>query len=162
MGCRKLSTAFRSAARRLCARVQFAHAACENLVSKNSPRFTVALNCGIGSSSLKADVKALEKLQIVRRRNSLYFGSKQNGSGAMGSHAQRSSTNGLDICVWPYTRNSKFLGLGVVSVRRALIADMISGSRQVSAVHSQTSPWAKLQSEWGRKATQIRMHQRPP
>ena len=27
----------------------------ENLVSKNSPRLAVALNCGIGSSSLNAD-----------------------------------------------------------------------------------------------------------
>jgi hypothetical protein len=49
---------------------------CKNLVSKNSPSFAVALNCGMGSSSLKAEVKALERLQIVRERNSSYFGSK--------------------------------------------------------------------------------------
>jgi hypothetical protein len=49
---------------------------CENLVSKNSPSLAVALNCGIGSSSLNADVKAFERLQIVRAQNSSYFGSK--------------------------------------------------------------------------------------
>ena len=36
----------------------------------------VTLNCGMGSSSLNADVKALERLQIVRDWNSSYFGSK--------------------------------------------------------------------------------------
>ena len=36
----------------------------------------VALNCGIGSSSLKADVKALDKLKVVRERDSAYSGSK--------------------------------------------------------------------------------------
>jgi hypothetical protein len=48
----------------------------ENLDSKNSPSLAVALNCGIGSSSLNAEVKALERLQIVRDRNSSYLGSK--------------------------------------------------------------------------------------
>src|SRR6266851_1176099 len=47
-----------------------------NLPSRNSPSSAVALNCGIGSSSLNADVNALERLQIVRGRNSSYFGSK--------------------------------------------------------------------------------------
>jgi hypothetical protein len=36
----------------------------------------VALNCGTGSSSLNADVNALERLQIVRGRKSSYLGSK--------------------------------------------------------------------------------------
>jgi hypothetical protein len=40
--------------------------ACKNRVSKNSPNFAVALNCGMGSSSLNADVNALDRLQIVR------------------------------------------------------------------------------------------------
>src|SRR5579864_8493920 len=48
----------------------------ENLASKNSPSFAVALNCGMGSTSLNADVNALERLQIVRDRNSSYFGLK--------------------------------------------------------------------------------------
>lgn len=48
---------------------------CENRLSGNSPSFAVALNCGMGSSSLNADVNALERLQIVRGRNSSYFGS---------------------------------------------------------------------------------------
>ena len=41
-----------------------------------SPSLAVALNCGMGSSSLNAEVKVLERLQIVRDRNSSYFGSK--------------------------------------------------------------------------------------
>jgi hypothetical protein len=44
--------------------------------SRNSPSFAVALNCGTGSSSLNAEVNALERLQMVRGRNSSYFGSK--------------------------------------------------------------------------------------
>ncbi len=47
--------------------------------SRNSPNFAVALNCGIGSSSLNADVNAFERLQMVRGRNSSYFGSKPEG-----------------------------------------------------------------------------------
>ena len=42
--------------------------------SRNDASFAVALNCGIGSSSLKADVKAFDRLQIVRDRNSSYLG----------------------------------------------------------------------------------------
>ena len=38
--------------------------------------FAVALNWGIGSSSLKADVNAFARLQMVLDRNSSYFGSK--------------------------------------------------------------------------------------
>jgi len=49
---------------------------CENRVSRNSPSFAVALNWGIGSNSLNADVNAFERLQIVLDRNSSYFGSK--------------------------------------------------------------------------------------
>src|SRR5260370_6790573 len=37
---------------------------CENRVSINSPSFAVALNWGMGSSSLKTDVKAFDRLQI--------------------------------------------------------------------------------------------------
>ena len=48
----------------------------ENRASRNSPNFAVALNCGIGSSSLNADVNAFDRLQIVRDVNSSYFGSK--------------------------------------------------------------------------------------
>jgi hypothetical protein len=44
--------------------------------SKNSPSFAAALNWGIGSSSLKADVNAFDRLQIVRDWKSSYFGSK--------------------------------------------------------------------------------------
>lgn len=36
------------------------------VVSRKAPSFAVALNCGIGSSSLNADVKAFERLHIVR------------------------------------------------------------------------------------------------
>src|SRR5215831_16816609 len=49
---------------------------CENRDSRNSPNFPVALNCGMGSSSLNAEVNAFDKLQIVRDRNSSYFASK--------------------------------------------------------------------------------------
>ena len=42
----------------------------ENRSSRNSPSFAVALNCGIGSSSSKVDVKAFERLQIVLGRSS--------------------------------------------------------------------------------------------
>jgi hypothetical protein len=48
----------------------------ENRISKNSPSLAVALNCGIGSNSLNAEVKALGRLQIVPGRKSSYFGSK--------------------------------------------------------------------------------------
>ncbi len=37
---------------------------------RNSPSFAVALNCGTGSSSLKALVNAFDKLHIVRERTS--------------------------------------------------------------------------------------------
>ena len=43
---------------------------CENRASKNCPSFAVALNCGMGSSSLNAEVNAFDRLQIVRERNS--------------------------------------------------------------------------------------------
>jgi hypothetical protein len=43
---------------------------CENRASGNSPRFALALNCGMGSGPLRAKVKAFERLQIVRERNS--------------------------------------------------------------------------------------------
>jgi hypothetical protein len=49
---------------------------CEKRASRNSPSLAVALNCGMGSSSLRAEVKALERLQIVRGWNSSYLGSK--------------------------------------------------------------------------------------
>jgi hypothetical protein len=44
-------------------------------LSRNSPGLAVALNCRIGSRCLKADVKAFDRLQIVRDRNSSYCGS---------------------------------------------------------------------------------------
>ena len=40
------------------------------------PSLTVALNCGMESSSLKAEVIAFTRLKIVRRRKSSYLGSK--------------------------------------------------------------------------------------
>lgn len=40
------------------------------------PSFAVALNCGIGSSSLSAEVNAFDRLHIVRGWNSAYFGLK--------------------------------------------------------------------------------------
>src|SRR5713101_8248775 len=49
---------------------------CEKRASRNSPSLAVALNCGMGSSSLNAEVNAFERLQIVRGRKSSYFGSK--------------------------------------------------------------------------------------
>lgn len=45
----------------------------EKRTSKYSPSFAVALNWGIGSSSLNAEVKALERLHTVRARNSSYL-----------------------------------------------------------------------------------------
>jgi selenocysteine lyase/cysteine desulfurase len=50
--------------------------ACEKRASRNSPSFAVALNCGMGSSSLNAEVNAFERLHMVRDLNSSYFGSK--------------------------------------------------------------------------------------
>jgi hypothetical protein len=47
-----------------------------NRASRNSPSLAVALNCGMGSSSLNADVNGFERLQIVRGWNSSYLGSK--------------------------------------------------------------------------------------
>jgi hypothetical protein len=41
-------------------------------LSKNFPSFAVARNCGIGSSSLNADVNAFDRLHIVRCWNSSY------------------------------------------------------------------------------------------
>lgn len=43
---------------------------------RNSPSLAVALNCGMGSSSLNAEVNACEKLQMVRGWNFSYFGSE--------------------------------------------------------------------------------------
>ena len=43
---------------------------------KNPANLAVALNCGIGSSVLKADVKALDRLQSVRGWNSSCCGEK--------------------------------------------------------------------------------------
>jgi hypothetical protein len=44
--------------------------------SKNGASFAVALNCGIGSSSLNAEAKAFAKLQRVGGANSSYCGLK--------------------------------------------------------------------------------------
>jgi hypothetical protein len=44
--------------------------------SRNEASFAVALNCGIGSSSLNALVNALERLQVVLGANSSTRGSK--------------------------------------------------------------------------------------
>ncbi len=49
---------------------------CENRISRNSPSLAVALNWGMGSSSLNAEVNAFERLQMVLDLNSSYFGSK--------------------------------------------------------------------------------------
>jgi Phage integrase family len=43
---------------------------------RNSPSLAVALNCGTGSSLLKAPVNALDRLHIVRGENFSYCGSK--------------------------------------------------------------------------------------
>jgi hypothetical protein len=37
----------------------------ENRASRNSPSLAVALNCGMGSSSLNAEMNAFERPQIV-------------------------------------------------------------------------------------------------
>jgi hypothetical protein len=44
--------------------------------ARNSPNLAVALNCGTGSSFLKALVNAFDKLHIVLCENSGYSGSK--------------------------------------------------------------------------------------
>src|SRR5436305_8932434 len=44
--------------------------------SRKPLSFAVALNCGIGSNSLNADVNALDRLQSVRALNSSYCGLK--------------------------------------------------------------------------------------
>jgi hypothetical protein len=44
--------------------------------ARNPPSFAIALNCGTGSSFLKALVKAFEKFHIVLAANSGYCGSK--------------------------------------------------------------------------------------
>lgn len=44
--------------------------------SRNPLSLAVALNCGIGSSSLNADVNALDRLHSVRALNSSYCGLK--------------------------------------------------------------------------------------
>ena len=49
---------------------------CEKRASRNSPSFAVAVNCGMGSSSLNADMKAFDRLRIVLDWNSSYIGSK--------------------------------------------------------------------------------------
>jgi hypothetical protein len=49
---------------------------CLNRVSRKLPSFAVALNCGIGSSSLKADVNAFDRLHTVRALNSSIDGEK--------------------------------------------------------------------------------------
>jgi hypothetical protein len=46
------------------------------IVSRNGASLAVALKRGTGSSALKAEVKAFERLHIVRGWNSSYFGSK--------------------------------------------------------------------------------------
>ena len=46
------------------------------VVSRKAPSFAVAWNCGMGSNSLNAEVKALDGLHIVRGWNSSYFGLK--------------------------------------------------------------------------------------
>ena len=43
------------------------------LRSRNSPSLAVALNCGMGSSSLNAEVNAFERLQTVRALYSSNF-----------------------------------------------------------------------------------------
>lgn len=68
----------KSRASRLRCRGKVPQEACENRDSKNCPSFAVALNWGIGSSSSNMDVKAFDRLQIVRGRNSSHFGSKYN------------------------------------------------------------------------------------
>src|SRR6478735_6427235 len=44
--------------------------------AREAPNFAVALNCGTGSSFLKALVKAFDRLHMVRGENSGYSGSK--------------------------------------------------------------------------------------
>jgi hypothetical protein len=44
--------------------------------ARKPPSLAVALNCGTGSSFLKALVKALDRLHMVRAENSGYCGSK--------------------------------------------------------------------------------------
>jgi hypothetical protein len=41
--------------------------ACEKRASRNSPSFAVALNCGMGSNSLNAEVNAFDRLQSRAR-----------------------------------------------------------------------------------------------
>jgi len=52
------------------------HSYFQGPASRSSTAFAVALNCGMGSSCLKAEVNAFERLQIVLGRKSSYFGSR--------------------------------------------------------------------------------------
>lgn len=52
------------------------HSYFQGPASRSSTGFAVALNCGMGSSCLKAEVNAFERLQIVLGRQSSYFGSR--------------------------------------------------------------------------------------
>src|SRR5206468_8524440 len=52
------------------------HAASVCIPSRNGASFAVALNCGIGSSSLNADVKEFSKLHNVLGANSSIVGLK--------------------------------------------------------------------------------------
>lgn len=46
----------------------------ENRASRNSPNLAVALNCGMGSCFVNADVTAFERLHIVQRPEFLVLG----------------------------------------------------------------------------------------
>jgi hypothetical protein len=48
----------------------------QTVTERKAPSFAVALNCGMGSSSLKAEVKAFERLHIVRGAKSSNGGLK--------------------------------------------------------------------------------------
>src|SRR5579859_4723999 len=57
-------------------RVDTWHGASLQAAPRNAPSFAVALNWGIGSRSLKAEVKAFERLHMVRGANSSNGGLK--------------------------------------------------------------------------------------
>jgi hypothetical protein len=61
---------------------------CKNS-SEKAPSFAVALNCGTGSSLLKALVKAFERLHIVRAAHSGYCGSKYSRRTSLKWNARR-------------------------------------------------------------------------
>src|SRR2546426_11565414 len=74
--------------------------------SRSDASFAVALNCGIGSSSLNALVNALERLHVVLGANSSICGLKYR------SWTRRAK--GLGTSNWPSTKACSLPGLDLL------------------------------------------------